>query len=153
MYSVPEYTQHPQLLTSPVTSLISCVNISPHCTDLVQGDKGKTGNYYSEIEEDEYEEMKDAEEYEEMDGEGETRAQVISENNDRYMHITGGNTQPQPMLLTSKQLSSNQQPYVEVNKGAVVDKPEDQSQNVDQDPDTGARMTKSPAYLTFHQLL
>ena len=131
------------------------MNVFSHCADLVEGGKGKNGTYYSEIKKDEYEEMKDAEEYEEMDGEGETRAQVIGENNDRYMHITGGNIQPQPMLLTSQQPSSDEQPHVEVNEGAVVGDPEDQSQKVDQDPDTGARMTnlESPAYLTFHQLL
>ena len=128
------------------------VNTSPHCTDLVQGGKGKTGNYYSEIKEDEYEEMKDAEEYEVVDGEGETHAnpnaQVDGGNNEGYMDMSGSKTQPQP-LQTNQRPSSDEQPHVEVNKGTVVDDPEDQSQtyvNEDEDPVPRSSMTKSPAY-------
>ena len=128
------------------------MNVFSHCTDLVEGVKGKTGNYYSEIKQNEYEEMEDAEEYEVMDGEGETHAnpnaQVNGENNDGYMDMSGNNTQPQP-LQTSQQPSSDEHPRVEVNKGAVVDNPEDQSQtyvNVEQEPGVKKSMTKNPAY-------
>ena len=118
----------------------------------MEGGKGKTGNYYSEIKEDEYEEMKGAEEYEVMDGEGETHAnpnaQVTGKNNDGYMDMSGNNTQPQP-LQTNQQPSLDGQPCVEVNKGAVADDPEDQSQtyvNEDEDPVPRSNMTKNPAY-------
>ena len=118
--------------------------VSPHCTDLVEGGKGKTGNYYSQIKENEYEEMKGAEEYEVMDG-GETHAnpnvQVNGENNDGYMDMSGNNTQPQP-LQTNQQPSSDGQPCVEVNKEAVVDNSED----VEQEPVVKMSMTKNPAY-------
>ena len=118
----------------------------------MEGGTGKTGNYYSQIKENEYEKMEDAEEYEEMDGEGETHAnpnaQVTGENNEGYMDMSGNNTQPQP-LQTNQQPSSGEQPCVEVNKGAVVDNPEDQSQtyvNEDEDPVLKMSMTKNPAY-------
>ena len=142
--------------TSPVTSLISChfVYVSPQCTDLAEG-KGETGNYYSQIKEVEYDKMEDIAEYKEMDGEGQTRtnpnAQVDEENNAVYMDMRS-NTQPQP-LQTNQQPSSDEQPQVEVNKGAVVDNPEDQSQtyvNVEQEPEVKMSMTKNPAYMTFH---
>ena len=125
--------------------LTLCMCISPHCTDLVEGGKGKTGNYYSEMKENEYEKMEDAEEYEVVDGEGETHAnpnaQVDGENNDGYMDMSGNNAQPQP-LLTNQQPSSDGQPCVEVNKGAVVDNSED----VEQEPVVKMSMTKNPAY-------
>ena len=130
---------------------VNIVYISPHCTDLVEGGKGKTGNYYSQIKENEYEKMADAEEYEVMDGEGETHAnpnaQVDRENNDGYIDMSGGNTQPQP-LQTNQQPSSDEQPCVEVNAGAVVDDPADQSQtyvNVEQEPVVKVSLTKNTA--------
>ena len=124
--------------------------VFPHCVDLVQGGKGKTGNCYSQIKENEYVEMKGAEEYEVMDGEGETHAnpnaQVNGENNDGYMDMSGNNTQPQP-LQTNQQPSSDEQPCVEVNKGAVVDNPEDQSQTyVNVEQEQRMSMTKNPVY-------
>ena len=118
----------------------------------MEGGKGKTGNYYSEIKANEYEKMEDAEEYEVMDGEGETHAnpnaQVDGENNEGYMDMSVNNTQPQP-LQTNQQPSSDEHPRVEVNEGAVVDEPEDQSQtyvNVEQEPGVKMNMTKNPAY-------
>ena len=122
--------------------------VSPHCTDLVEGGKGKTGNYYSEMNENEYEEMEDAEEYEVMDGEGETHANPNAQVDEGYMDMSGNNTQPQP-LQTNQRPSSGEQLCVEVNKGAVVDNPEDQSQtyvNVEQEPGVKMSMTKNPAY-------
>ena len=147
---------HNSSCTSPVTMqphfMSLCMYISPHCTDLVEGGKGKTGNYYSQIKENEYEKMKGAEEYEVMDGEGETHAnpnaQVDEENNEGYMDMSGNNTQPRP-LQTTQQPSSGGQPHVEINEGAVVDNPEHQSQtyvNVEQEPVVKMSMTKNPAY-------
>ena len=137
--------------------------------ELVQG-KGSPANYYSEVKDREYEQVKDAdgcaevkevEEYEVMDGdEGETSTKPEVQKNDpeQYMDMSGNNPLPPPVVTsqeppnqTIQQTPSDEECEVRTSDGGGSRQTADESQsyvNEDEDPSLNVHcpLTKNPAY-------
>ena len=138
-----------------------------YCTiELIQG-KGVPTNYYSEVKDKEYDQVKDAdgyeevkevEEYEVVDG-GETfiNPEVQKEENDpeEYMDMSGNDTLPPPVVTsqeppnqTIQQTPSDGECEVRTSDGGQTAGESNSYVNEDEDPSLIVHwpLTKNPAY-------
>ena len=128
--------------------------------ELVQG-TGKPANYYSEIKDGEYEQVKDAggyekvkevDEYEVMDG-GETfinpGVQREENDTDKFMEVSGNDILPPPVLTTQEPPNQTIQQTPSDGECEVRTSDVDESRtytNVDPHPSMNVQLTKNPAY-------
>ena len=130
--------------------------------ELAQG-KGAPANYYSEVKDREYEEVKEVRENEVMDGDEEETAtnpgvQKDKNNPEEYMAKSGNDTLPPPVVTsqeppnqTIQQTPSDGECEVRTGDGGGSSQTADESQsyvNEDEDPSLNVHwpLTKNPAF-------